>query len=182
MKQKIKMVDTVVRPGVAYSFYAVPYSMPAIRKLDKKIIATQKSIYRLPKCMSNAITQLPQNLYGLDAFSFKNAYLRCIGEQLQSALNDKGHLGKIYNGLTRYILAKHGGSQNIPRVKKQDCLRSPITHTFFLLKHEGELHLKSTHSNFPLEMAPLELAWIQEIHNVPQVEHPRANKLLLLLH
>ena len=110
MKQKIKMVDTVLRPGVAYSFYAVPYSMPAIRKLDKKIIATQKSIYRLPKCMSNAITQLPQNLYGLDAFSFKNASLRCIGEQLQSALNDKGRLGKIYNGLTRYILAKYGGS------------------------------------------------------------------------
>ena len=27
-------------------------------------------------------------------------------------------------------------------------------------------------------MAPLELKWIQEIHNVPQVEHPRANKLL----
>ena len=134
MKQKIKMVDTVLRPGVAYSFCAVPYSMPAIRKLDKKIIATQKAISRLPKCMSNAITQLPQNLYGLDAFSFKNAYFRCIGEQLQSALNNKGRLGKIYNGLTRYILGKNGGSQNIPRIKKQDCLRSPITRTLFLLR------------------------------------------------
>ena len=91
--------------------------------------------------MSNAITQLPQNLYGLYAFSFKNAYLRCIGEQLQSALNEKGRLGKIYNGLTCYILAKHGGSQNIPYIETYDCLRSPITHTFFLLKHEGEPHL-----------------------------------------
>ena len=81
-------------------------------------------------------------------------------------------LGKIYNGLTLYILAKHGGSQNIPRIKKQDCLKSPITRTFFLLKHEGELHLKSIHNNFPLEMAPLELAWIQEIDNVPQEDPP----------
>ena len=120
------MVDIVLRPGVAYSFYAVPYAMSVIRKLDKKIIATQKSIYRLPKCMSNAITKLPQNLYGLDAFSFKNAYIRCIREQLQSALNDKGRLGKIYNGLTRYILAKHGGSQNIPRIKTYDCLDHPL--------------------------------------------------------
>ena len=151
MKQKIKMVDTVLRPRVAYSFYAVPYSMPAIRKLDKKIIATQKFIYQLPKCMSNAITQLLQNLYGLDAFSFKNAYLQCLGEQLQSAFNDKGRLGKFYNGLTHYILAKQGGSQNIPRIKTYDCLRSPITRTFFLLKHEGELHLKSTHTDFPLK-------------------------------
>ena len=110
MPRHYETKDTVLRPGVAYSFYAVPNSMPAIRKLDKKIIATQKSIHRLSKCMSNAITQLPQNLYGVDAFSFKDAYLRRIGEQLQSALNNKGHLGKIYNGLTHYILAKHGGS------------------------------------------------------------------------
>ena len=52
-------------------FYAIPYSMLAIRKLDKKITATQKSIYRLPKCMSNAITQNPQNLCGLYDFPSK---------------------------------------------------------------------------------------------------------------
>ena len=28
---------------------------------------------------------------------------------------------QIQNGLTRYILAKYRGSQNIPRIKKQDC-------------------------------------------------------------
>jgi hypothetical protein len=36
------MVETVIRPGIAYSFYAVPYSMPNISKLDKKIIGLQK--------------------------------------------------------------------------------------------------------------------------------------------
>ena len=30
IKQKIKMVDTVIRAGIAYSFYAVPHSLPAI--------------------------------------------------------------------------------------------------------------------------------------------------------
>jgi hypothetical protein len=42
LKQKIKMVDTVIRLGIAYSFYAIPYSMPNITKLDKKIIGLQK--------------------------------------------------------------------------------------------------------------------------------------------
>ena len=42
MKQKINMADTVIRAGIAYSFYAVPYSIPAIKKLDKKIIALHK--------------------------------------------------------------------------------------------------------------------------------------------
>ena len=36
MKQKIKMVDIIIRAGIAYSFYVVPYSLPAIKKLDKK--------------------------------------------------------------------------------------------------------------------------------------------------
>jgi hypothetical protein len=34
VKQKIKMVDTVIRLGIAYSFYATPYSIPNIFKLD----------------------------------------------------------------------------------------------------------------------------------------------------
>lgn len=74
------MVDTIIRAGIAYSFYAVPYSLPTIKKLDKKIIATQKTICGLPKRTTNVITQLPHDLFGLEAFSLKNAYLICIGE------------------------------------------------------------------------------------------------------
>ena len=49
MKQKINMADTVIRAGIAYSFYIVPYSLPAIKKLDKNIIALHKTICGLPK-------------------------------------------------------------------------------------------------------------------------------------
>jgi hypothetical protein len=54
------MVDTVIRAGIAYNFFAVPYSLPTIKKLDKKIIAIQKTICGLPKSTANIITQLPQ--------------------------------------------------------------------------------------------------------------------------
>jgi hypothetical protein len=37
MKQKINMADTFIRAEIAYSFYAVPYSLPAIKKPDKKL-------------------------------------------------------------------------------------------------------------------------------------------------
>ena len=100
IKQKIKMVDTVIRAGIAYNFYAVPYFIPTIKKLDKIIIGIQKAICGLPKCTANVITQLSHDLFGLEAFSLKNAYLRCISEQLRNALNDKGRLGIIYKGLT----------------------------------------------------------------------------------
>ena len=81
-KQKINMAGTIIRAGIAYSFYAIPYSMPAIRKLDKKFIALHKIICGLPKCTSNFAIQLRHGLFGIEAFSLKNAYLRSIGEQL----------------------------------------------------------------------------------------------------
>ena len=96
------MVDTIIRAGIAYSFCAVPYSLPTTKKLDKKIIGIQKTICGLPKCTTNVITQLPHELFGLEAFLLKNAYLRCIGEQLRNALNDQGRLGIIYKGLIHH--------------------------------------------------------------------------------
>ena len=71
IKQKINMVDIVIRAGIAYNFYAVPYSLPTIKKLDKKIIAIQKKICGLPKCTPNVVTQLPHDMFGIEAFSLK---------------------------------------------------------------------------------------------------------------
>jgi hypothetical protein len=56
LKQKLKMVDTILKPGIAYSFYAVPYSMPNITKLDKKIIGLQKTICGLLRSIPNITT------------------------------------------------------------------------------------------------------------------------------
>ena len=143
IKQKISMVDIVIRAGIAYDFYAIPYSLPIIKTLDKKIIGIQEVICGLPKYTTNIITQLPHDLFGLGAFSLKNAYLRCIRKQLWNALNDPGRLSIIYKGLTPHILAKHREAQNIQRIKYQDCIRSPTTRTLFLMKKEEGLHIKS---------------------------------------
>jgi hypothetical protein len=75
LKLKLKMVDTVIRPRIAYSFYAVPYSMPNIAKLDQKIIALQKAICGLPKSTPNITTKLPHDQFGLNAHSLKTKYL-----------------------------------------------------------------------------------------------------------
>ena len=173
------MVDTVIRAGIAYSFYAVPYSLPTIKKLDKKIIGIQKTICGLSKCTTNIITQLPHDLFGLKGFSLKNAYLRCISEQLRNALNDTGRLGIIYKGLTQQILAKHGGAEDIQRIKYQDCTRSPTTRTLFLMKKEGGVHLKSIEANFQLHKTELEQKWRTQATSIlPQLNTELSLKLL----
>lgn len=62
--KKFSMVDTVNRACIAYIFYAVPYSLPAIKNLDKNIIKIQNVIYGVQNCTAYVITQLPHDLLG----------------------------------------------------------------------------------------------------------------------
>jgi hypothetical protein len=142
IKQKIIIVNTILRPGVEYSFHAIPYSMPDIRKLDLQIITLTKAICKVPRSTPNLATQLRHKLFGMDAFSFKTAYLKCIGEQLQDALNDQGRLGTIYRGLTKYIMAKYGGYTTLTHITTAACLHSPTTHTIALL-NENKIQILS---------------------------------------
>ena len=127
MKQKMHIIDLVIRVGIAYAFYEIPFSYSTIKKLDKHIIRLYKNFYGLPNSTPNITTQLPHELFGIEAFSLTNANLRCIGEQLRDALNDSGQLGKIYQGLIHYIIAKHGGAKSIFCITNSACTRSPIT-------------------------------------------------------
>jgi hypothetical protein len=155
------MVDTVIRPGIAYSFYALPYSIPNITKLDKKIIGLQKTICGLPKSTPNITTKLPHDQYGLDAHSLKTEYLTCIGKQLRNALNDPGRLGTIYKGLTNHIFTKYGGAQHLLLLNKEACLHSPTSQTLYLLKHNGLAHIQTDNTTFPHMETSLATIWTQ---------------------
>ena len=50
MKQKIQMANTILQASIAYSFYTIPYSLLAIKKLDTKVITLHKTICDLPIC------------------------------------------------------------------------------------------------------------------------------------
>jgi hypothetical protein len=184
LKQKLKMVDTVIRPGIAYNFYAVPYSMPNITKLDKKIIGLQKTICGLPKSTPNITTKLPHDQYGLNAHSLKTEYLTCIGKQLRNALNDPGRLGTIYKGLTNHIFAKYGGAQHLPSLNKEACLHSPTTRTLYLLKHNGLAHVQTENTTFPHTDTTLATIWLQKASNyltiTPNLNKKYLHQLLLL--
>ena len=169
MKQKIHITETVIRAGIAYSFYAVPFSLPTIHKLDKLLIRLQKSICGLPKSAPNVTIQLLHNLFGLNAFSLTQAYLRCIGEQLRDALNDPGILGSIYQGLTNYIFSLYGGSKN-PTILTVACIHSPTTRSIYLLKTSGKIHFKKYMDGSHITKQPLETKWLTQ-----RFQHPYIN-------
>jgi len=149
--------------------------MANIKKLDKLILSTTKTICNLPKSTPNIATQLPHKLFGIEAFSFKNAYITCIGEELQDALNDKGRLGKIYRGLTKYIMAKHNGSTTLTEIIQAACQHSPITRTIALLK-ENKICIKSFDTTFPSEQTQIETIWKENIHKLNDTQQQKKNK------
>jgi hypothetical protein len=181
MKQKINMANTVIRAGIAHSFYVVSYSMPSIVKRDKIIIALQKKICGLPNYTPNVTIQLPYNLFDMEAFFLKHAYLICIGKQLRNALNDTGRIGKIYTGLTNYILAKHREALNITKITKYDFGNSPITRTLYLLKTAARIHMESELTKFPLLATPLEKNWLPAKINHLHPTHKLSSKFLYKL-
>ena len=137
----------------------------------------------MPKSTSNIMTQFPQNMFGLEAFSLINAYLPCKSKNLCTALNDIRRLGIIYQGLTNYIFAKNGGAQNIPKITQQACVRSPITRTIFLLKHIAGIHVRNNKDGFLLSTTQLETIWLILACNKPNINtnlcHHFLNKLLV---
>ena len=138
------MVDIVIKASIAYNFYMYHTHYLVSTKFDKKIIAIHKKICGLPKCTPNVVTQPPQNMFRIEAFSLKNTYQRCIRKQVRNALNHIGRLGTIYKGFIHYILAKNGRTENISRIKHQDCIRSPTTRILFLIKKKLVVHILET--------------------------------------
>ena len=108
---KINMANIIIRVGVAYSFCIVPYSLATIKRMNRRVIAMHWIIRGLPKSMSNVVTQLPHDMFGIEIFSQNNVYIICIGEQLINALNDKGRFMRLYKGLIQHVLASHEGAQ-----------------------------------------------------------------------
>lgn len=132
--------------GVAYRFHATVYSMFIIKK-SKKLSSQQYNQCVGYHAITNLLRQLPHNFFGIEDFSFKNACLKCIREQLRGALNGKGRLGKHIGRLTKYIIAKHGGSTNLTNISIGPCLHFLAIRTIALL-NKDEAIIKRFHITF----------------------------------
>ena len=159
LKQKIKILNTVIKPRIAYAYYTVSFLKPDIKKLDKIISKITKKTCNIPKNTADILTHLPHESFGIKITSLLPHYIHCIGQQLIQALNDLGQLGTIYQGLTKYITAKYRGSLHLPKLKQQACSRSPIARTLFRLQREYKIHVTTKNKIFPIKKTPLETAW-----------------------
>ena len=74
-------------------------------------------------------------------------------------LNDQGQLSKTYQGLTKDIAAKYGGTERLSTLKYQACSHSSISRTMFLLDREYKIHIHPTCNKLPLTRTPIKTTW-----------------------
>ena len=125
LKQKFKILNTVIEPRIAYAYYGVSFSKRNIKILDKIISKLKENLQHTQKHCEHHHTSPPRR-FGINITSLLSDYINCMGQQLIQALNDLEQLGTIYQGLAKYISAKYRGSLHLSEIKQQVCIRSPV--------------------------------------------------------
>lgn len=140
----------IKKPHIACAYYAVPFSKPNVKKLDKILNKLTNKTCNLPKSTAIILTHLSHANFGIDTTSLLPCQLHRATTNIQ-ALIDQGQLGAIYQGLAKHISAKYDGSQHLPTPQYQTCVRSPIACTIYLLERKYEIFVnmdsKSSQSN-----------------------------------
>lgn len=86
----------IICPTIEYAFYAAPFLVPSIHKLDKLLIRLKNIICNIPKDSPSLLTQLPRDIFGIKGFSLLPRYATTCSEQLTQIFIDLGPLGQIY--------------------------------------------------------------------------------------
>jgi hypothetical protein len=97
-------------------------------------------------------------------------------EQLRDALNNQGRLGIIYKGLTKHIVAKHGGSTTLTPIRIA-CLYSSTTKTIALLI-KNRVQIASFDTPFHTTCTMIENKWNKKKHKLTPLQQANKQKIL----
>ena len=115
----------------------------------------------------------------MNTFSFKKTFLKCIKKQLRDALNDQGHIGIIYRGLTKFIVAKKGSATNL--INKTIHLQTPIIRTITLLEENG-VQIQSFDVSYHTNNTKIEKTWLNMSYKLMPQQMTIIQKLLYKLY
>ena len=108
-RQGMRMLQQVVKPGVAYGMVAAPYSAADIDGLDRCLATAARKCHGLPRCFPTRAILAPTEDAGLGLESLQVDYVQAAAAYLTRALNDPGRLGVVTRALLTKQLRMLGG-------------------------------------------------------------------------
>jgi hypothetical protein len=100
--QKVRLLNSIFRPKLAYPFCIAPYTTKQVDELDKVLTTAFKVSYDQGKGYPSALARTPLLEGGLEATSLHSTYAKVCAQTLTRALRRTGSLGVITRATIHY--------------------------------------------------------------------------------
>jgi ribonuclease HI len=94
-RQKVRVINTVIKPKLQYGFYAAPYTPAQLAAMDSLLTRAIKNAYWLKPYVSTAMAHEDVSKGGLGCASVTATYAQVQVKRLTLALNDDGIHGQL---------------------------------------------------------------------------------------
>ena len=111
-RQKLRLIDTLLKPYIRYSLSTGAYKASDISSLDSLVARAAKCSMRLPSSAPTALVQEDVERGGVGTTSLQEMYVTELASKLTLALNDKGMLGHVTSSLLNTRIQRVGGMNN----------------------------------------------------------------------
>jgi len=101
-KQKLRVIETCIRPAITYAMAVAPYTLQEIRCFDRLLTRATKQAHKLSVSMSTAAAHQDIKLGGLGCHSLEVEYHTICTQRLIRGLNDTGPLGVVSRALFQH--------------------------------------------------------------------------------
>ena len=121
--QKMRIIETAIKPAATYAFCVTPYTKADIRALDSAITCAVKQAHGLPPSAPTAMVHEDTAAFGLGCASLAAAYAHRNSAALVECLRDTGRMGTITKAALEQQVRLLGESTD-PFAHAKHCLRA----------------------------------------------------------
>ena len=97
--QKLRVINTKLKPMLKYTFSLAPYNKSGLKALDSSITTAVKAAYKIQQHCPNAMVRASFSQFGMNQPSLEIEYNLIAIQTLREALDDSGRLGVITRSL-----------------------------------------------------------------------------------
>ena len=106
---QMKVIRTVIKPMITYSFGVAPYTPAQLKVLDAQLARTAKAAYKQRVSMSTALAMEDVDKFGLGLTSLLVEYTHTCIRNLVTAANDATAYGCVSKSLLAFQASRTGG-------------------------------------------------------------------------
>lgn len=112
-KQKLRLIDSLLKPYIGYSFCTGAYTTRDIARLDSLVAQVAKQAFYLSPSTPTAMVQEDRTRGGMGVTSLLQTYTAELTKQLVHAVNDTGRLGAVTWALLQRQMKHPGGMSDM---------------------------------------------------------------------